>query len=106
MKKRKGFRPGRRRLNFPVAHSDGQPAALAGLWERWSSKDKSKRKETFTVVTTEPNTFAAEIHDRMPIEWRRTGRCLSGAAATAADGSLCDRRGVFHDAPWSYRRQG
>jgi putative SOS response-associated peptidase YedK len=46
---------------------DGQPIALAGLWERWTSKDKSERKETFTVVTTDPNGFAAEIHDRMPM---------------------------------------
>ena len=46
---------------------DGQPIALAGLWERWTAKDKSERKETCTVVTTEPNSFAAEIHDRMPM---------------------------------------
>src|ERR1041384_6236941 len=34
---------------------DGRPVALAGLWERWTAKDKSERKETFTVVTTDPN---------------------------------------------------
>ena len=47
--------------------TDGQTIALGGLWERWSNKDKSERKETYAVVTTEPNAFAAEIHDRMPL---------------------------------------
>lgn len=39
--------------------ADGQPMAIAGLWDRWRSKDKSETKETFTIVTTEPSTFAA-----------------------------------------------
>ena len=46
--------------------NDGQPIALAGLWDRWTSKDKSKRKETYTIVTTAPSAFAAQFHDRMP----------------------------------------
>ena len=41
--------------------------ALAGLWDRWRSKDKSETKETFTIVTTEPNKFAAQFHNRMPV---------------------------------------
>jgi len=45
---------------------DGQPIALAGLWDRWTSKDKSERKETYTIVTTAPSEFAAHFHDRMP----------------------------------------
>ena len=46
--------------------ADGQPIALAGLWDRWRSKDKSETKETFTIVTTEPSKFAAQFHNRMP----------------------------------------
>ena len=41
--------------------------ALAGLWDRWKSKDKSETKETFTIVTTEPSKFAAKFHNRMPL---------------------------------------
>ena len=47
--------------------ADGQPMALAGLWDRWRSKDKSETKETFTIVTTEPSKFAAQFHNRMPV---------------------------------------
>ena len=47
--------------------ADGQPIALAGLWDRWKSKDKSETKETFTIVTTEPSKFAAQFHNRMPL---------------------------------------
>jgi putative SOS response-associated peptidase YedK len=47
--------------------ADGQPMALAGLWDRWRSKDKSEAEETFTIVTTEPSTFAAQFHNRMPL---------------------------------------
>lgn len=41
--------------------------ALAGLWDRWRSKDKAETKETFTIVTTEPSKFAAQFHNRMPL---------------------------------------
>jgi putative SOS response-associated peptidase YedK len=47
--------------------ADGKPLALAGLWDRWRSKDKSEMKETFTIVTTQPSAFAAQWHDRMPL---------------------------------------
>ena len=40
---------------------------LAGLWDRWRSKDKPEAKETFTIVTTEPSMFAAQFHNRMPL---------------------------------------
>ena len=40
---------------------------MAGLWDRWKSKDKPETKETFTIVTTEPSKFAAQFHNRMPL---------------------------------------
>jgi putative SOS response-associated peptidase YedK len=53
-----------------IAHlfsrSDDKPMALAGLWDRWVSADKSQKKVTYTVVTTAPNSFAAQFHARMP----------------------------------------
>jgi putative SOS response-associated peptidase YedK len=47
--------------------TDGQPFALAGLWDRWTNADKAERKETYTVVTTAPSAFAGQFHDRMPL---------------------------------------
>jgi putative SOS response-associated peptidase YedK len=47
--------------------ADGQPMALAGLWDRWRSADKSETKETFTIVATEASKFAAQFHNRMPV---------------------------------------
>jgi putative SOS response-associated peptidase YedK len=41
--------------------------ALAGLWDRCRSKDKSETKETFTIVTTELSKFAAQFYNRMPL---------------------------------------
>ncbi len=46
------------------------PFAFAGLWDWWRAKDAPKDDpgiETFTIVTTAPNTLCAPIHDRMPV---------------------------------------
>src|SRR6185369_15557585 len=54
-----------------IAHlftrTDGQPIALGGLWDRWTSADKAERKETYTVVTTAHSAFAGQFHERMPL---------------------------------------
>jgi len=42
---------------------DQAPFAFAGLWERNRDLDVT----SCTIVTTEPNKVAAEIHDRMPV---------------------------------------
>lgn len=47
--------------------ADGQPMALAGLWDRWQSADKAETKESFTIVVTAANQFAGQFHDRMPV---------------------------------------
>lgn len=47
--------------------TDGQPMAIAGLWDRWQSADKSETKESFTIVVTAANNFACQFHDRMPV---------------------------------------
>lgn len=58
--------PGRR-----TSDSHGQRIAIAGLWDRWRSADKSETKETFTILTTQASRFAAQFHERMPLilEW-------------------------------------
>jgi putative SOS response-associated peptidase YedK len=54
-----------------VRHRDGEPLALAGLWELWKPKatedDPSTWVRSCTIVTGEPNALVAEIHDRMPV---------------------------------------
>jgi putative SOS response-associated peptidase YedK len=44
----------------------GRPFAFAGLWENWQSSDGSNILSC-TIVTTEPNSLMANIHNRMPV---------------------------------------
>jgi len=50
---------------YYVCREDGDPFAFAGLWERWDKGDKPL--ETCTILTTEPNSLLAPIHNRMPV---------------------------------------
>ena len=45
---------------------------LAGLWEHWRSPDGDEI-ETCTIITTEPNELASQLHDRMPAIVPREG---------------------------------
>jgi putative SOS response-associated peptidase YedK len=44
----------------------GEPFAFAGLWESWHRADDSTILSC-TIITTTPNEFMAEIHNRMPV---------------------------------------
>jgi putative SOS response-associated peptidase YedK len=44
---------------------DGEPFAIAGLWERWEGEDGPL--ETCTLLTTTANELLAPHHDRMPM---------------------------------------
>lgn len=44
---------------------DGEPFAIAGLWERWEGEGGPL--ETCTLLTTEANELLASYHDRMPV---------------------------------------
>jgi putative SOS response-associated peptidase YedK len=65
---------------YRVTLDDGEPFALAGLWERWHPPRKqtgldefadgdpdseADPVETFAIVTTEPNAVIEPLHDRM-----------------------------------------
>ena len=45
---------------------DGEPFAIAGLWEHWEGQD-GQVIESCTLLTTEPNGLLAPIHNRMPV---------------------------------------
>lgn len=54
---------------FAFALKSGSPYAMAGLWERWQSKDAAQPEtlETFTILTTDPNQLMEPVHNRMPV---------------------------------------
>lgn len=45
---------------------DDSVFAFAGLWERWRDPAAAEYLETFTILTTRPNSIVADVHDRMP----------------------------------------
>ena len=54
--------PRGRRQPLNIHRADGQPMALAGLWEA-----HNELGPTFTIITTGPNAFMASLHNRMPV---------------------------------------
>ena len=42
-----------------------QTMGVAGLWDAWKSPDGSWL-QSFTIITTDPNTVAESVHNRMP----------------------------------------
>ena len=64
-----GFYEWERTANGPMPwlfeHPAGELILMAGLWEFWAGAG-AEPFESFTVLTTEPNTLVAPLHDRMP----------------------------------------
>lgn len=58
-------------------HSDKELFAFAGLWDEWKGPNGLVR--SCTILTTEPNSLVAELHDRMPVivERQDYGRWLN-----------------------------
>jgi putative SOS response-associated peptidase YedK len=51
---------------YRLFRKDGEPFALAGLWDRWRNS-AGDELQTFTIITTQANRLAATIHQRMPV---------------------------------------
>lgn len=51
---------------FAIGLGNKGPFAFAGLWDEWKPAN-GDRLLSCTVITTEPNTLMAGIHDRMPV---------------------------------------
>jgi putative SOS response-associated peptidase YedK len=51
---------------YYVTLTDGNPMAMAGLWESWTAPDGAIVR-TFCIITTAASEVMAPIHDRMPV---------------------------------------
>ncbi len=58
--------PRGRRLPYYVRSCDGEPFALAGLWDVWHSP-QGERVASCTIITTDANAVVAPVHERMPV---------------------------------------
>jgi putative SOS response-associated peptidase YedK len=65
-----GAAPKARKQPMFVSRLDGEPLAVAGLWETW--RDRAAGPDapwlhSLTIVTTSANATMAPVHDRMPV---------------------------------------
>ena len=49
---------------FAIAMKDGQPYALAGLWEKWKDRKVGEELLTFTVITTDPKLMLSALGEK------------------------------------------
>ncbi len=56
---------------FRIFVKDNQLFSMAGLWERWKSPE-GHTIESFSIITTEANSFMKAIHNRMPVILKQT----------------------------------
>jgi putative SOS response-associated peptidase YedK len=50
-----------------IQKADGQPFAMAGIWEKWTDPETGQEIQSCSVITTEGNDMMKPIHDRMPV---------------------------------------
>ncbi len=98
--------PGQRQKQpYAIARADGQPTALAGLWEVWRAPDDTRQLRTFTIVTTNANEDIMFLHRRMPViieevDW---GVWLGEEPGSARDLLRPSPNGMLHSWPISTR---
>ena len=49
---------------FYITMKNGEPMALAGLWDTWKSRDGELVRNTFSIVTTRANKVMEYIHNK------------------------------------------
>jgi len=54
------------KVPFYICRKDVALFAFAGIYDRWKQPDGAELK-TFAIVTTTPNEFMAQVHNRMPV---------------------------------------
>ncbi|HLL54960.1 MAG TPA: SOS response-associated peptidase [Myxococcaceae bacterium] len=60
---------------FHIHRKDGQPFAVAALWEEWKTPEGQPLR-TCAIITTGPNAVMTPIHDRMPVILSKQGQAL------------------------------
>lgn len=86
-----------RKQPYRILMKDRSLFALAGLWNTWKAPD-GKPVESFTIITTAPNSLMEKIHNRMPVilpreeeakwlnpEFAKTDRLLTAYPADEMD---------------------
>jgi putative SOS response-associated peptidase YedK len=61
------LKEGSRRQPMRIHDPADLPLALAGLWTGRKDEETGEWLRTFTIITSRPNEFMADIHDRMPV---------------------------------------
>lgn len=91
-----GFYEWHRQGDVKIPHfislANGEPFALAALWENWKDKESDESLQTTTLITTAANDFMQPLHHRMPVilQSATADEWLSGSddfLATAAERS-------------------
>ncbi len=81
--------PGGAPQPFYYSGSDGEPLAVAGLWDAWRSPSgEGPWLVSATIITAAANDLVAQVHSRMPVilplhmvdEWLEVGSDDSGRA--------------------------
>jgi len=52
---------------YHIGRHDRGLLCFAGLWERWADPQTARPLDTFTILTTTPNTLMGKLHHRMPV---------------------------------------
>jgi putative SOS response-associated peptidase YedK len=55
------------KLPVCIRMNDERPFMFAGLFSVWKNPKTEEEFPTFSIITTEPNTLMARIHNRMPV---------------------------------------
>ncbi|WP_226659723.1 SOS response-associated peptidase [Pseudalkalibacillus hwajinpoensis] len=63
-----------RKIPMRIQVRNGEPFAMAGLWEKWN--DSNSTIYTCTILTTEANELMKEIHNRMPVILTREAEAI------------------------------
>ena len=50
-----------------ITRADGEPLAIAAIWENWQNPETGRWERTFATITVPANADVAPVHDRIPL---------------------------------------